>query len=144
MGVLGRIFGSDKALESIGGIIDGAHYSGEEKAEHKQKLLALYEPFKLAQRYLALIVGIPYVTLCVIAGLLFASSVFFDPCTVDTACKSFQIKDTAKELFTYTNQSLGPKFLMILTFYFGGGFLEGVIGKAKKRNKKTEPDKQND
>lgn len=57
-GILGKIFGSDKVIESGINLIDSLHTSTEEevaaKAKAKTDLLNAYAPFKLAQRYLAL------------------------------------------------------------------------------------------
>jgi len=117
-GILGSIFGSDKSKDKIveGAYngIDMAFYTDEEKAIANQKkqefyvnLLKAYEPFKLAQRLLALLYSIPYVSI-VTYGVLIRDNI----------------------LVNSINDALGLQTLVILSFYFGGGAFEGVI-KAK-------------
>lgn len=115
MSFIGRLFGSEKVIEkSVDGLyngIDMSFYTEEEQAIALQKkqefyvdLLKAYEPFKLAQRFLALIYSIPYVSIvvyCIIAN------------------------DMAR--LASANDALGLQNLIILGFYFGGGAFEGVI-----------------
>ena len=46
-----KIFGSKKIVDSAISGIDKMFYTDEERAEQKVKLLASYEPFKLALRF---------------------------------------------------------------------------------------------
>lgn len=132
MGWFGKIFGSDKTIEKT---LDAA-YSGldkvwhteEEKADHFKSLLKLYEPFKLAQRLLALIVTCSYCGIWVVCALLFSVSAFFDPCL--DICKANQLMSISQELASFNNQILGTPTAIILAFYFGGGAVEGFV-KAK-------------
>ena len=55
-----KLFGSDKIISAGINTIDKIVYTDEEKADNKLSLLKLYEPFKLAQRLLAVIYSIPY------------------------------------------------------------------------------------
>jgi len=114
-GFLGSLFGSektvDKATSGIYNGVDMAFYTDEERAialQKKQefyvKLLKAYEPFKVAQRLLALIYSIPYVTIvvyCIVANNL--------------------------DMLKVATEALGLQNLIILSFYFGGGAFEGVI-----------------
>ena len=117
-GFFGKLFGSDTAIEKTAdGIyngIDMAIYTDEEKAIALQKkqefyvnILKAHEPFKLAQRFLAMIYSIPYVSIviyCVVVNDMIRLNVVHD--------------------------ALGTQNLIILGFYFGGGAFEGII-KAK-------------
>lgn len=118
MGILSKIFGSNKAIESGFDLIDKAFYTGEEKAEDANKrtnikinLLKAYEAFKVTQRFLALLYGIPYATAWFVT---FVAS-FFVPVE-----KQFEI---------LTNSDIAIANLIILGFYFAGGMGEGVIAK---------------
>jgi hypothetical protein len=64
LGVIGKILGSEKVIESGLKLIDDMHTSTEEevkaKADAKTQLLQAYAPFKIAQRWLALMYGFGY------------------------------------------------------------------------------------
>lgn len=109
MSFFSRLFGSEKAVGGIVKGVDAAFFTKEEKAEHFLRILKAYEPFKLAQRFLALIVGIPYVVVWVICAV----TMFFT--------------DTSKVVAEWNNETLGTPFALILAFYFGGGAVEGII-----------------
>ena len=57
LGLLGKIFGSEKVIQSGIELIDSFHTSTEEQIEAATKskvaLLEAYQPFKLAQRVIA-------------------------------------------------------------------------------------------
>ena len=57
--ILGKLFGSDKIIKAGIDLIDDMHTSTEEeitaKTNAKVSLLQAYAPFKIAQRYIALI-----------------------------------------------------------------------------------------
>ena len=55
MGLLGKIFGSDKVIDSAISGIDKVWFTDEEKAELHLKFLDRYKPFALAQRSLAMV-----------------------------------------------------------------------------------------
>lgn len=127
MGLLNALFSSDTATKTLAQGVDEIIYTPEEKAGFFLNLLAAYEPFKLAQRFLSLIVTIPYVTVWVFSAFMFAASIFFDPCLADQVCKSSQLIDVSTELATWNNEVLGLPTALILGFYFGGGAVEGVV-----------------
>lgn len=110
MGLLGKLFGSDKVIgkltDGIYNGVDALVYTQEEKVENFQKLLKLYEPFKIAQRFLALIFGIPYALAWFITFLL---SFKFDI--------TFQLQ--------LLSGTMGQIVLAIVAFYFLGGTLAG-------------------
>lgn len=110
MNIFGKLFGSDKVIgrltDGIYNGLDALVYTPEEKAENFQKLLKLYEPFKIAQRFLALIFGIPYALAWFI-----------------TFCLSFKFNITFQlELLSGT---MGQIVLAIVAFYFLGGTISG-------------------
>lgn len=117
MNIFGKLFGSEKVVDGVFKGLDSAFFTQDEKAGHFLKLLKAYEPFKVAQRLLALLVGIPYVMVWLISAGLFA----------------FGDADSAKLLAEWNNNTLGTPFAIILAFYFGGGAVEGII---RSRNEK--------
>ncbi len=135
MGILGKIFGSSKAVDGIYNGIDKAFHTDEEKAEYFITTLKAYEPFKLSQRLVAFIVTGAYVFIWVMAALLFVSAIFMDPCTADTLCHSNTVQLAAKELAEWNNKTLSTPFAFIVAFYFGGGAVEGVVAKITDRKK---------
>jgi len=113
MGFFSRLFGSDKIIDAGVNGIDAMIFTDEEKSNAKMQFLKLYEPYKLAQRYLALIYSIPYA----LAWLVTFIASFF----IDVALQIELLKGDA----FYIN-------IVILSFYFGGGAASGVVEKLKK------------
>lgn len=113
MNILGKLFGSDKIIDAGIKGIDAIVYTEEEKALSKLALLKAYEPFKIAQRFLALIFGIPYAVAWSVTFLV-----------------SFWL-DVDKQLELLSGD-MGLANALILGFYFGGGAAESIFkGKAK-------------
>jgi hypothetical protein len=118
MGILKTIFGSGDVISKGLELIDDMHTSDVEMVEARTKaktdLLAAYAPFKIAQRYLALMFGGSYVIsfwLCIVL-------VFLD--------KPMDPVIQVMEVF-----SISMIMIIIVTFYFGGGLAEGVMNKRK-------------
>ena len=118
MGILKTIFGSGDVISKGLELIDDMHTSDVEMVEARTKaktdLLAAYAPFKIAQRYLALMFGGSYVIsfwLCIVL-------VFLD--------KPMEPVLKVMEVF-----SISMIMIIIVTFYFGGGLAEGVMNKRK-------------
>jgi len=118
MGIFQTIFGTGDVISKGLDLIDDIHTSETELIEAKSKaktdLMASYAPFKIAQRYLALMFGLSYITsfwLCM--GLVFLDKPM-DPVI------------EVMEVF-----SISMIMLIIVTFYFGGGLAEGVMSKRK-------------
>lgn len=115
--ILGKVLGSDKVIEKGLELIDDAFESESEKRESKTeakiRLLQAYEPFKLAQRYLALIFTLVFVFIMLngVVGSLYG---FIDISRVEDA------KNFANSMW------LGEIMLAIISFYFGGGLVESV------------------
>ena len=128
MGLLGKLFGTDTGIDTAAkGIYNGVDkmfHTPEEKAEHFLNLLKAYEPFKLAQRLLALTVVGSYVFVWLLCVWLFGVGAVFDSETHLLA---------AKELGAMNNDTLGLPTGLILGFYFGGGAVEGVVNRFRKK-----------
>ena len=112
MWIFEKLFGSNKVIEKMGeGIyngIDKAIYTPEEQIENRLKSLAAYEPFKIAQRLLALVFTIPYALAWIIT---FIASFFID---------------VADQQAVLLNGNMGQIVLAIVGFYFLGGVVNGI------------------
>lgn len=122
MSILGKILGSGDVITKGLSLIDDMHTSETEVIEAKTKaktdLLSSYAPFKVAQRYLALIFGFTFV-----GSYLMVLTLFFmerDITAVQELIASFKIDWI---------------MLTIVGFYFGGGAFEGVLAKKKEGGK---------
>jgi len=127
MGIISKILGINGIVEKGMDFIDDIHYSDSEeaedkramvkaKAENKIKLMEAYAPFKLAQRYIALMfVGVfIFILLNGVLGALYGS---IDKENVEMA------KNFANEMW------LGEIVIAIITFYFGGGLASSIKNK---------------
>lgn len=130
MGILSNIFGTGEVIKKGLELIDEAWTSDEEKAENEAKiieaktnakatLLNAYAPFKLAQRYLALMFSSVFLFI-MMNGVLGALYGWVDMNAVQEA------KRFANEMW------LGEIMLTIIGFYFGGGLVESYKNKDKK------------
>ena len=117
MGILATILGSGDVIRKGFGLIDSMHTSKEEEIEAKSKaktdLLGAYAPFKVAQRYLALIFAITFVSSFVLVLVLTMAG----------------IGDIEAVKAVLTEFYIGPIMLAIIGFYFGGGFAESIKSK---------------
>ena len=121
MGVLSNIFGAPGVIEKGFDLIDSFHTSKEEAIEARTKakvdLMAAYAPFRIAQRVIA---------------IMFTSVFLFSFLLVLTMTILGQGNPDA--VIGVVNQFwIGEIMLMIGTFYFGGGFLEGAMEKFNGR-----------
>lgn len=141
MGLWSSLFGTDdvvkKTVDGIYNGVDAAVYTAQEKAQYFLDLLKHYEPFKLAQRLIALCIISTYLFVWVIAGILLVASVFFDPNIPDDAAaayisKSAQLVAASKQLAADNNEILGMPTGFIVAFYFAGGAIEGVVARYRK------------
>jgi len=120
-GILGKIFNPKKLGDSIISGIDKAFLSREEQLDYMQKMLVLYEPFKIAQRILAIMFSGSFL----FVHLLTAVAHFI--CVLRGSDPKPII-----ELYGYNNDSLGTIVLVVVSFYFAGGVLEGTVKRLKK------------
>jgi len=131
MSFWGRLFGSEnvikRAADGIYNGVDKAIYTNEEKAQGFLDLLKAYEPFKIAQRLLALVVSIPYVVVWLMSAAMLVAAGFVDP------AYGKQIEESARVLGELNNDTLGMPVALVLGFYFGGGAVEGVVDRFRKK-----------
>ena len=121
MGLLGKIFGNKKIIDSAISGIDKMFYTNEEKADYHLSFLKAYEPFKLAQRLIALIVIPTYLFVLLVAvGLMIYGSI----------SETELIIKTSKEVISLINENLGWAVIAIIGFYFMGGVVDSY--KRKK------------
>jgi len=126
-GAIKSMLGTGEVISKGMQMIDDAFYTDSEKAEDKMRaeqvktrnkieLMKAYAPFKVAQRYLALLFGITYIGTYIAVLVMFA----FDK----------EVKEIMNILDMFSiNIIMG----IIITFYFGGGLTEGIMEKVKKR-----------
>jgi len=116
--ILAKIFGSGDVIKQGLNLIDDMHTSTEEEIAAKSKakidLMSAYAPFKIAQRYLALMFGATFLlSYVLVLGMTITGQ--GDPDAVTKVMDQF---------------SINYAMLIILGFYFGGGVIDSV--KAKK------------
>jgi hypothetical protein len=120
MGIISQLLGSGDVITKGLDLIDNMHTSETEAIEAKTKaktdLLTSYAPFKVAQRYLALIFGFTFVASYLMVLLLFFTGKEVGP--VQELIAAFKIDWI---------------MLTIIGFYFGGGAFEGVINRKKEK-----------
>jgi hypothetical protein len=118
LNVLNSILGGGDVIKKGLDLIDDMHTSTEEEIKAKSKakidLMGAYAPFKIAQRYLALMFGGTFLgSYLIVLGMTISG--FGDPDAVTKVMEQF---------------SINYAMLIILTFYFGGGVVDSI--KAKK------------
>ena len=122
MGLISKIFGGGEVISDGIKLIDSFHTSDTElieaKAKAKAELMNAYAPFKLAQRYLALMFTSVYLLAFLVVTVL----------TVSGIGSPDQIREILSEFY------IGEITFTIIGFYFGGGMIEGAIGAAKKKS----------
>ena len=115
--LLMKMFGSGDVVKKGLDLIDDIHTSTEEevvaKSQAKQDLLKAYAPFKLAQRYLALMFTFTFLSCFAITlGMTLAGKGDVEG-----------VKDILAEFW------IGEIMLIIVGFYFGGGLAESISRK---------------
>jgi len=120
LAVLGKILGSGDVISPGMKLIDDMHTSDEEaiaaKSKAKIDLMSAYAPFKIAQRYLALMFGATFLgSYMLVLGMTITGR--GNPDAVTKVMDQFTI-----------NYAM----LIILGFYFGGGVVESIQQRPKK------------
>ena len=120
MSFLGKLFGSDNVISAGIATLDSLVHTDEEDSQAKRAFLKLYEPFKLAQRYIAM----TFCPVYVFAWLL----------TFITELLSAVWGNTVKldKVYSLLSGDMANCVIIILVFYFGGGMAEGAISRFKK------------
>lgn len=123
LATLGTILGSTGVIERGMKLIDDAWTTDAERTEARAKakveLMKAYAPFKVAQRYLALMFGATYLT-SYAAVIVMTLGGWGNPEAITAVMGEFNI-----------NWIMGT----IVLFYFGGGLTESVgraVGKGRK------------
>lgn len=119
--ILAKIFNPKKLGDSIISGVDKAILTNEEKIDYMQKMLTLYEPYKLAQRILAILFSSVFLLIHLLTAIAHFTYVLRD---LDT--------EKVISLYSYNNDSLGMIVLMVVSFYFAGGVLEGTVKRLKQ------------
>ena len=114
LSIIGKILGSGDVIKKGMDLIDDMHTSTEEEIAQKSKakidLLSAYAPFKIAQRYIALMFTAVFLSMFVLVlGMTLMGKGDIE--AVKTIIGDFWI---------------GEIMLMIVGFYFGGGLAESV------------------
>lgn len=128
--ILAKIFNPKKLGESIISGVDKAILTNEEKIDYMKEMLVLYEPYKLAQRILAIMFSFVFLFVHLIIAI-----------THFIYIVKGNIADDVIELYSFNNESLGTIVLIIISFYFAGGVLEGTVQRVSKIGKKEIPKK---
>lgn len=119
--LLSKIFGSGDVIAKGLDLIDSMHTSDEEQikanAQAKVDLLRSYAPFKLAQRYLAVMFTVTFLLSFVLVLAM----------TLSGKGNTEDVKTILSEFY------IGEIMISIVLFYFGGGAFEGVIEKRGKK-----------
>ena len=120
MGILANILGAGDVIKEGFKLIDSMHTSTAEEIEAKSKartaLLDAYAPFKVAQRYLALMFTFTFLSCFT---LVLGMTLFGDT----------EINDVRAVISEFW---IGEIMLVIVGFYFSGGAIEGAL-KARKQ-----------
>ena len=118
MKILAKLLGSGSVLSDGFKLIDSIHTSKEEEiaanSKAKTDLMTAYAPFKVAQRYLALIFAFTFVGSFLLVLILTLAGVG------DTE----EVRSILSEFY------IGEIMLSIVAFYFGGGLFESVKRKS--------------
>lgn len=122
--MLGKIFGSDKAVQGLRDGIDAAVFTQEERARHHIELLKAYHPFRIAQRVIAFSIVIPFVSV-VMYGIALI--------TIGTLSSDNGLILASKDSMSILSDTMGSAFVIVVLFYFGGGAIESY-----KRNEKQD------
>lgn len=121
---LGKIFGSDKIMDAGIKGIDALVFTPEEKAKLHLDFLKQYEPFKLAQRYLAIMFSGVYLFVYLVAISIWLIGAF----SSSIEMQGFYMA-TAFELAKWNTETLGTAVALIIGFYFAGGVISGFKSK---------------
>ena len=126
MGKFSDIFTSKSGEKTVDGIyngIDKAFYTDEEKADMvikqtdmKLKLLPLFEPFKLAQRFIAILFSVNFIL------------AFWVGVVIWWFGKDEQLESFTRLIGVF---NLGWIMTAIITWYFSGGVINSLKSKDK-------------
>lgn len=125
MAIWSKLFGADKVINAGIRAGDALFFTDEEKSEWRLRLLRAYEPFKIAQRWMAILLTTPFVALHSLAGV----QILIMGWLPGALQKS--VHESALVLMEHNNETLGLPVAIVLGFYFGGGMIESYARKDK-------------
>jgi len=146
---MGKIFGSEKALESaVSGInrgLDALVYTDEEKAQdaalERQKARSMVVEWmgnttgqKLARRLIAVSITFVWLLQYIAAWGLVVAAIFVDPETGE------RLKE-ASALTQEHSDGMTGAIMLILSFYFAAPHMDKIVGPAMERFAKTNKKK---
>ena len=121
MGLWKQLFGDEKIIDAGINGIDAMVFTDQEKSSAKMAFLKLYEPFKIAQRYIAMTFCPAYIFCWVLTFIIEVIDVFM-------------VKDLDTDtLYNLLQGDVAWMVILILGFYFGGGAVEGVVTRLKNK-----------
>lgn len=141
------LFSMDNAINHVSSGIDKAFFTDEERSDNWMRALALYEPFKIAQRLLSLgMFSMISLSLILSIGLRVIGNMTMTPEWVEMANGAIVTHswwvDDSEWIMTQAIALFGEPYLWSIAFYFGGGAFEGIATKmAGRRDKLRESSK---
>ena len=145
LNLMGKIFGSEKALEgAVSGInrgLDALVYTDEEKAQdaalERQKARSMVVEWmgnttgqKLARRLIAVSITFVWLLQYIAAWGLVVAAIFVDPETGE------RLKE-ASALTQEHSDGMTGAIMLILSFYFAAPHMDKIVGPAMERFAKT-------
>jgi len=118
MGILSAIFGSGSVVEKGLNLIDDCITTDAEKEQSKIDLLKAYQPYKLSQRLIALMITATFLGVFVV---LLLASFFVD------------VREQLTLIESYMSSDFTQPLEIIMIFYFGGGAVEGALDKFRSK-----------
>lgn len=147
-GLWAKLFGNDKVIEGMYNGVDKAFYTDEEKSDDSFKranirlaFMKMYEPFKIAQRFLMIITSAVFAGQHLIFSMCWLFLVMIGIDGLSGEMYEFKVNQI-ELLMTKNNETLGTGWVIIVGFYFGGGFVEGGVNKYFEGKKKLEAAKK--
>lgn len=136
MGVFSKIFGAPEVVkDTVKAVSEGADkvwFTDEERSDAALKFLKAYEPFKLTQRYLSLILVGSFCFLTILGCFYILGLGFMDITGVSPEVVTHRLT-VIERYIELVGGDLGSIVLMIGFLYFGGGAAEGVVQKIRDR-----------
>jgi hypothetical protein len=118
--LFGRLFGNKNVVDSVIGGIDKSVFTREEKADYLLKFLSAYEPYKLAQRILAIMFSSVFLMAFIVAFIVFSYG---------SIVGNMEIVKSGKDILGVLSDVLGLPISLILGFYFAGGTINSFMRK---------------
>ncbi|PHR57297.1 MAG: hypothetical protein COA44_06245 [Arcobacter sp.] len=122
MSFIKSLFGNTDLVRNGMSAIGKMVFTPEEKADYLIRFLNAYEPFKIAQRILAIMFSGVFLSVFIMSVIIYVMGIF----TEDIGRAGFLLA-SAHDLINFNIDTLGLPTSMIVGFYFGGGMIEGVI-----------------